>query len=455
MPYFADGIYLLIMSSSTTSTTTTLAHDKVPTIRLSMASPDGAQFTPAGASTSADVGTGDIHPPVSAPGTVNTDALGTTAPVACKVCNREIKREKKVICTGCGTSYHPGCASLIKVLANGALQRCCGQKVDGVKLDGRLSPNTVVTLSGDDRSQLFNELKSTVREEIKNEVLGAMKEALGEELKAELLSALTNVVGAAVSKAFEGVNKKVLDDINVLKTSVEVLQEAKDLSDSQVLGLSEDLGTISTRLDSVDRTASNRYDKVMEEIAALRVELAARATNPGEGPAEHAAPEAFLDEIEDRLSRRRNVIMFGVPEPGGGDAAARKSKDLDTVTGIMAALSVTDSMRAVSCLRLGKFSENLQRPRPLKVVFTSCDVASKLIVIASQKRSRREIPEALGQVSILPDRTESQRLRYKQLKLELARRRAEEGNPSLKILTRNGIPRIVSQAPRANRGPQV
>lgn len=112
-------------------------------------------------------------------------------------------------------------------------------------------------------------------------------------------------------------------------------------------------------------------------------------------------------------------------------------------------------MNKVICSRLGKFSLNLAHPRPLKVVLSTSDVASNVVMIASQKRTSAEISAALEQVMILPDQTESQRLRFKQLKLELARRKESEKNPNLKIITRNGVPRIVSWAPRMQRGSPV
>lgn len=388
------------------------------------------------------------------PGILNIDSSISNLHLPCKVCNKPIVRDQKVICTACGTGYHPGCAAPIKVLPSGALQRCCGPVN---KRSGKLSPSAVVTLSGDDRAQLFDELKTTVRDEIKMEVMGAMKEALGEELKTDLMRVLTNAVGTAVGKAFEGVNNKLRQDLSVLGTSVEELQEAREFNDAQILGLSTDLGTVSTRLDSVEQEATNRNEKIMGEIKLMREEIAARVSAGGaeEGLTVPRVPEQYLDEVEDRLSRKRNVIMFGVPEAVGGDAHARKIKDTDAVSGLLAALSVKENMNSVICSRLGKFSLNLAHPRPLKVVLSTCDVASNVIMIASQKRTRAEISAALGQVTILPDQTESQRLRYKQLKLELARRKESEENPNLKIITRNGVPRIVSWAPRMQRGSPV
>lgn len=284
--------------------------------------------------------------------------------------------------------------------------------------------------------------------------MGAMKEALGEELKTELLRVLVKAVGSAVCKAFEGLNDKLLKDLGDLRSSVGELQEARDCTDAQFLGLSADLGSVSTRLDSVEQDAADKFERIMGEIATMREELASRSGRGGvaQGPAVPVAPEVYLNEMEDRLSRKRNVIMFGVPEPVGGDALAKKVKDGDAVSGILTALSVTENLNSVNCLRLGKFSKNLVRPRPLKVVFSSCDVAANVVMVASQKNTRQRIPAALGHVHIWPDQTESQRLRFKQLKLDLARRKIDEGNPNLKILTRNGVPRIVALAPRANKG---
>lgn len=423
------------MSESTTSATSTVTADKVPRISVSLAA-QGAGLTSSTSGSAPAVFTSDSP---------NLDS-STILQVACKVCGKGIVRDKKTICTMCGTVYHPGCAAPIKILPNGALQRCWGPKAGG-----RLSPSASVTLSGDDRSQLLDELMAAVRDEIKFEVMGALKEAIGQELKAELLKVMTKAVGTAVSKAFEDVNNKLTQEVDELKESVGVLQEARDISEAQIGGIVGDISTVSSRFELAQQSTSTRFDEIMSEVASIRVELGARSANVGNAAGEVGASEVLMDEVEDRMSRRRNVIMFGVPEPTGGDMITRKQKDVEAVSGIIKALSVADTT-PVTSLRLGKFSEHLAFPRPLKVVFSSADFASNLIITASQKRSQRETSVLLGQMQIRQDLTENQRLRNKQLKLELARRKAEEGNPHLKIHTRNGVPRIVSVPPRATQG---
>lgn len=421
------------MSEKMTSATSTVTADKVPTISMSLSSQRADPALSASGSSSG----------VFTSGSPGLDPL-VSQQAPCKVCGKEIVREKRTICPMCSTAYHPGCAAPIKVLPNGALQRCCGSKVNG-----RLSPNSSVFLSGDDRSQLLEELKSVVRDEIKHEVLEALKVAIGEELKAELFQGMT----VAVGKAFEDVNNKITKEVGELRASVDVLQEARDVSEAQIGGLVCDMGTVSARLETAERSTSARFDGIMGEIASIREMLAARAVNDDHamGPGGVGSSQQVVDEIEDRLSRRRNVIMFGLPEPVGGDGRVRKAKDLEAVSGIFRELSAADST-PVTCLRLGKFSEHLAQPRPLKVVFSSADIATNLLINASQKKFQRESPGLLGQVHILQDQTENQRLHFKQLKLELAQRKVAEENPNLRILTRNGVPRIVSVPPRVNRG---
>lgn len=425
------------MSEKMSSATSTVTTDKVPTFSVSLSS-QGAGPTPFASGSTSGVFTSDSP---------NLDPL-VSQPAPCKVCGKEIVRGKKTICSVCGTAYHPGCAAPIKVLPNGALQRCCRPKVSG-----RLSPNSSVVLSGDDRSQLLEELKAAVRDEIKLEVMGALKAAIGEELKAELFKVMTVAVGTAVGKAFEDVNNNITKEIGELRASVDVLQEARDVNEAQIGGLVSDMGTVSTRLETAEQSTSARIDGILGEIANIREMLAARTVNDDNamGPGDAGSSQQVVDEIEDRLSRRRNVVMFGLPEPVGGDGRARKAKDLEAVSGILKELSAADTT-PVTCLRLGKFSEHLAQPRPLKVVFSSADIATNLLINASQKKSQRETPGLLGQVHILQDQTENQRLRFKRLKLELAQRKIDEGNPNLKILTRNGVPRIVSVPPRVNLG---
>lgn len=366
------------MNGNTTSATSTVTADKVPTFRMSLSS-QGAGPTPFPSGSTAGLLTSD---------SINLDP-SISQPVPCKVCSKGIVREKKTICTMCGTAYHPGCAAPIKVLPNGAPQRCCGPK-----FGGRLSPNSSVTLSGEERSQLLDELKL--------EVMGALKEAIGQELKSELLKVMTTAVGVAVGKAFEDVKNKLSSEVGELKASVDVLLEAKDVSEAQIGGLVSDMGTVSARLEAAQLSTNGRIDGILAEIAGIRETLATRTVNDGNamGPGDVGSSQIIVDEIEDRLSRRRNVVIFGVPEPIGGDGHARKLKDVEAVSGIFKALSVAD-IAPVACLRLGKFSEHLAHPRPLKVVFASADVATNLIITASQKKSQRGAPGLMGQVHIM------------------------------------------------------
>lgn len=404
------------MSSSTA--------DALPCISVMGAAPDistGRSTAPStSAGNGADICQQSLTPHVSDHSDSN-DRPALPFNMVCLGCGKGIVRER-TLCSSCSRPYHPGCVTSMKILPNGAFQRCCGMKAK------KVSPKRAVSLSGDDRDGLISEITKAIRKEIRVEVMGAMKEAIGRELESELrrsmTAAMTAAVGTAVSTAFDSVSKKLFKELGDVKAAVGDLREANETSDTRLTTLEEGLTTLSDRMTSFEDLAD-----------------AASSTRNA------AKPDEYLDEIEDRLSRKRNVIAFGIPESQGGDAQTRKQRDIEALSGIFTELSFVEDMSAIRCFRLGKFSSNLARPRPLKVVTSSSDKAANLIIIASQKRMRDGASAALRQTLILPDQTESQRLRFRLLKAELERRRASEANPGLKIITRNGIPRIVSAEP--------
>lgn len=228
------------------------------------------------------------------------------------------------------------------------------------------------------------------------------------------------------------------------------LQTARNSTDIQLLHMGGNLANVSTRLETVERATLEKIEGVSCEIAGVRRDLTGRMENLSQAdgvPFQGADLNAWLNEIEDRLSRRRNVIVYNVPEPTGGEARARGIKDTEALSGIFKDLQIPVDMERARHRRLGKFSRNLARPRPIKLILSSEDQANNLVITASQKRSHRDLTGPRPNL-ILPDLTEMQRTQNKQLTAELVKRKASEGNENLKIMTRNGIKKIVSVARR-------
>lgn len=112
------------------------------------------------------------------------------------------------------------------------------------------------------------------------------------------------------------------------------------------------------------------------------------------------------------------------------------------------ALSDGEPLDNFNSSRLGKYSKNLIRPRPLQAFLSSSTKASYLIQSCRQKKLSPEAPDQLSGILVLPDQTDRQRQQYNLVKKECAARIIKEKNPNLKVIKKNGVPKIVSVLPR-------
>lgn len=170
-----------------------------------------------------------------------------------------------------------------------------------------------------------------------------------------------------------------------------------------------------------------------EQLRSLREDLA------GQRPSDsnESIFEEVHQELVDRQSRKKNLIMFGVsePVPSGGQSPA--ASDHVTVTNITKCLIPTNA-DTFKVSRLGRFNTANDRGRPIKVVFDSDECVIRYI---REAKKLKNFP-AYSNLRISYDRTPRQIKYYNQLKLQLEQRTAN-GEPDLRIRYTNGTPRIV------------
>lgn len=141
--------------------------------------------------------------------------------------------------------------------------------------------------------------------------------------------------------------------------------------------------------------------------------------------------DQVLSEITEREARKKNVIIFGLPE--NQDSQKDKSGCLEILK------TLDPQFESIPKLfRLGKQPSNDARPRPIKIILDSSDKALNLIKNAKILKST----ERFKNITVTSDKTPTQQQQYKDLKVEL-NRRILNGEANLKIKYRNGEPKIV------------
>ena len=144
----------------------------------------------------------------------------------------------------------------------------------------------------------------------------------------------------------------------------------------------------------------------------------------------------------DRNTRRRNVIMFGVPESDdleiGDDIAEDDEEKRNLIFEYMGCSP--DNLSILDCYRLGKVGEN---PRPLKVMFLKKEM-SDLVLSKSAKLKELKDNEDLN-VYVKPDKTKGEQAEFKRLgdkkKELLLQYPTPEGRPA-RVVLEKGILKV-------------
>ncbi|CAH1115234.1 unnamed protein product [Psylliodes chrysocephalus] len=123
--------------------------------------------------------------------------------------------------------------------------------------------------------------------------------------------------------------------------------------------------------------------------------------------------EEVVQEINERNKRKRNIILFGVPEQDQVlSTEDRSENDKTEVKSIIKYIDRSIDLKHLKPIRLGRFSDS--RNRPMKITMEEeTDVVSLIKQASSLKNGKYK------HVSISFDRTKRQIDYYRQLKMEL------------------------------------
>lgn len=149
--------------------------------------------------------------------------------------------------------------------------------------------------------------------------------------------------------------------------------------------------------------------------------------------------ETIVQEVEERNTRKCNLIIYNIPEQQAENPTERKSLDNEQAMKVIRFISPTVNIDDLKPIRLGKLDPTKHTSRPLRIRLRSEGVVGELLKKASSLKTSQD----LSRIIISPDRTPRQSQYYQTVKTELNRRTAG-GETNLKIKYIRGIPQIVS-----------
>lgn len=149
--------------------------------------------------------------------------------------------------------------------------------------------------------------------------------------------------------------------------------------------------------------------------------------------------ENIIEEINERNYRKRNIIIFGLPEQNQDDTPqARIQKDKQDVENIINCLDEDFAVDDIKPNRLGRY--NNEKIRPVKITLKDENQVRELVKNVRNLKNLRN--SRYKKVFVSVDRTQRQLNHYKKLKEEVDKKNAI-GQDKVRIKYINGNPKIV------------
>ena len=183
------------------------------------------------------------------------------------------------------------------------------------------------------------------------------------------------------------------------------------------------LSKLTTRVQNIEENLTSmeeRIDKHDEAILHINESLSHFS---------NGLPNEAMDEIENRLHRRTNLVISGLQELSQGTVEEKRAYDLGEVKKIAVEIGVSD-IEINHTMRIGKHQDG--RPRLLKIV--CAHHFGKMEMLRNGKLLRNST--SFERVFINPDLTPKQQVEAKKLREELNARRDRQEDV---IIHRNKI----------------
>lgn len=232
-----------------------------------------------------------------------------------------------------------------------------------------------------------------------------------------------------------GANELRKDDTNNARDSLNngsfetIIERAMQTAMRQLK--TEIMNAVRSEIDATNK----RIDKVEKQQQAIMEKI------NKSGASANDREELMYVELEERERRKRNIMVFGLPESKSKETSGRKEDDTQAVQNMLREIGV--QVKPVTSFRIGKVSDS---PRPLKVVLPD---QSSAIEIMKRSRDNKN-----GDVVIKPDLISNQIKYLNDLRTTLnARKSAGESNITIKYV--NGRPVISKMRPKLQKKSQA
>ena len=210
------------------------------------------------------------------------------------------------------------------------------------------------------------------------------------------------------------------------KEMVDMMKTMKEMT----MSMNEKINNLESKLDNKIDNLENKLDnKIKEKFKETEMDTLRKLN-------------AEMDEKFEKFKRRRNLVLYGLPESSGRDDEEKQKGDTEKLGRLMKELAV--EVEDYTAMRLGKQARD-KKPRPLKIELK--EEADKFKILKGATKLKNTRIEEFQKVIISSDMTLKQREIDKILREELKMRK-QAGETGIKI--KNG--KIVTTAEGAVGG---
>ena len=167
---------------------------------------------------------------------------------------------------------------------------------------------------------------------------------------------------------------------------------------------------------------------------------------------------SVLEEVRERESRRNNLIIHYLPEPGLDitESKERITKDIEKVQELFELINVDVVVKDCSRFtkRLGQRDDENETPRPLLIGFRSADYSKAVLEKSS---TLAEKGEPWSNINIIQDLTKTQRKEERKMREDADAKNAlldeaEKENWQWKVVGRRGERKVIKTAVKQEEG---
>lgn len=365
----------------------------------------------------------------------------------CPYCGRKVVSGAN--CSKCSTTYHASCALRCTTSRKGIL-KCC----EPAKQPAQLSDDTPAS-SDQVNAAIQNNSSSNCS---MNSAAGANSSLLDTSTSSSGATCQPNLpapIGSPVD--LNTVLNEVRYSSAVIKREIQRSNEnlSQDLHNhieitkASISNIQNQLSNFDQRINTNKLASNSTLSSIAEvkgQIQDIFTKLATLTSNSSNVPDSGVGPQVQLNgkpyitnlaqEIQDRLARSNNLIIYGLPE-----AQDQQVNDAHTIKEILGKIGNLD-INNLNIKRIGASSKNKNRP------------------ILVRLRSQGEVLRVIRNRNLLPrnlffstDKTPSQRNQLK--KLKEAANAHNSSNPAVRKIIKyvNGEPTIVDAAPNPPNNP--